>query len=93
MCFIELSWDEIGKYDVPATINYVLGKTGKSKLSYIGYSLGSTTYFISMIARPEMNSKVDIMVCFVFSLSFLLINLLYSLNSFLKLDNFTANNR
>lgn len=67
------SWDEMGKYDVPATINYVLRMTGRSKLSYLGYSLGSTTYFIAMITHPELNSKVDMMVClFIFIILFVI---------------------
>jgi hypothetical protein len=37
-------WDEIGRYDIPACINYVLRKTGSRKLTYIGHSMG-TEYF------------------------------------------------
>ncbi|KAI4469876.1 lysosomal acid lipase-related [Holotrichia oblita] len=36
----DFSWHEIGLYDHPATIDYILSKTGVSKLSYIGHSQG-----------------------------------------------------
>ena len=36
--FFDYSFYELGKFDAPAQINYVLRQTGKSKLSYIGHS-------------------------------------------------------
>ncbi|EFX82413.1 hypothetical protein DAPPUDRAFT_223831 [Daphnia pulex] len=60
--FWKFSWDEIGNYDLPAVINYILKTTGQSKLSYIGHSLGCGTFFIAMVKHPELNSKIDIMV-------------------------------
>ena len=41
-------FDEIGKYDVPAMINYILNTTGRQKLSYIGHSMGCATFYIAM---------------------------------------------
>lgn len=38
--FLYYRWDEIGRYDIPACINYVLRKTGSRKLTYIGHSMG-----------------------------------------------------
>jgi pimeloyl-ACP methyl ester carboxylesterase len=32
------SFHEMGKYDVPANIHYILNKTGVDKLTYIGHS-------------------------------------------------------
>lgn len=34
----EFSWHQVGIYDLPATIDYVLQETAKSKLTYIGHS-------------------------------------------------------
>lgn len=34
------SWDEMGQYDVPAMIDYVLNKTGHADLFYVGHSMG-----------------------------------------------------
>ena len=33
-------WDEMGRYDIPAELNYVLNKTERQKLIYIGHSMG-----------------------------------------------------
>lgn len=33
-------WDEMGLYDIPAEIEYVLNVTGREKLVYIGHSMG-----------------------------------------------------
>lgn len=38
------SWHEIGVYDIPASIDYVLNVTGQNNLFYIGFSLGTTSY-------------------------------------------------
>lgn len=55
----------MGIYDIPAVINYILKTTGQSKLSYVGHSLGCGIFFIAMVKRPELNSKIDIMVSFM----------------------------
>ncbi len=57
-----VSWDEIGNYDLPAIINYILKETGQPKMSYIGHSLGCATFFIAMLKHPELNDKIDTMV-------------------------------
>ena len=54
-----IRWDEKGRYDVPATIKYVLSFTGQEKLVFIGGSLGATVFFIAMIQQPELNAKID----------------------------------
>ena len=52
----------MGKYDIPAVINYVLAKTGRSTMSYIGHSMGCAMLFICMIEHPELNAKIDVMI-------------------------------
>ncbi len=52
----------MGKYDIPAVINYVLTKAGQSTLSYIGHSLGCAMFFVGMITHPELNAKIDVMI-------------------------------
>lgn len=42
------SWHEIGKYDIPTTIDYILEKTNFTKVHYIGHSQGSTSFFVMM---------------------------------------------
>ena len=41
-------WDEMGLYDIPAELNYILKKTGGQKLIYIGHSMG--VYLANAIA-------------------------------------------
>lgn len=53
--------DEIGYYDLPACIDYILHKTEQSKVHYIGHSLGSTVFFIMASDRPEYNAKIEMM--------------------------------
>lgn len=31
-------WDQMGTFDIPSVVNYILTKTGRAKLSYIGYN-------------------------------------------------------
>lgn len=56
------SWHEIGYYDIPALIDYILNKTGHTKLYYIGYSQGTTAFYVMGSERPEYNDKVKGMI-------------------------------
>ncbi|XP_013171669.1 PREDICTED: lipase 3-like [Papilio xuthus] len=56
--FWEFSFHEHGKYDIPAQIDKVLAVTGLPKLLYVGYSMGTTSFFTMMSQRPEYNDKV-----------------------------------
>lgn len=62
MKFFDYSFYELGKYDVPAQINYVLGQTGLQKLSYIGHSMGTSQMFSQLADSSELNSKLDIFI-------------------------------
>lgn len=57
--FWDFSYEEIGTYDVPATIDYILSATSYTKLSYVGFSQGTTTFFVMCSSRPEYNEKID----------------------------------
>ena len=52
----------MGKYDVPAYIHYILEKSARPKLIYIGHSLGSGVFYIAMASHPQLNAKVDVMI-------------------------------
>lgn len=58
----KFSWDQIGNYDIPSVINYILKTTGQSKLSYVGHSLGCGVFFIAMIKHPDLNAKIELMI-------------------------------
>lgn len=56
------SWHEMGKYDLPATIDYILQATNHSRLHYIGHSQGTTSFFVMASERPEYNEKILLMI-------------------------------
>ncbi|XP_047535009.1 lipase 3-like [Vanessa atalanta] len=56
--FWQFSFDEIGNKDLPAMIDYVLMHTGRSALHYIGFSQGSTVFFVMCSLQPQYNDKI-----------------------------------
>lgn len=56
--FWQFSWHEIGYYDLPAMIDYVLAETGVDKLQYVGFSQGTTVFWVMTSTRPEYNDKI-----------------------------------
>jgi len=52
--FWKFSWDEMAKYDLPAVINYVIGKTNVSKINYVGFSQGSLIGFTGFSSYPDL---------------------------------------
>ncbi|KOB70584.1 Lipase [Operophtera brumata] len=55
--FWRFSWDQIGLYDLPAFIDYILKINGQDKLHYIGHSQGGTSFLVLNSLRPEYNEK------------------------------------
>ncbi|KAK3091623.1 hypothetical protein FSP39_021332 [Pinctada imbricata] len=55
--FWNFSFDEMAKYDLPATIDYVLQQTNQKQLYYVGHSQGTVIGFITF-GWPEVASKV-----------------------------------
>lgn len=55
------SWHEIGKYDLAATIDYVLKETNYTKIHYVAHSQGTTSFFVLVSERPEYNDKILLM--------------------------------
>lgn len=51
----------MGAKDLPAVVKHILAVTKQEKLSYVGYSLGCTIFFIAMIEHPELNDAVESM--------------------------------
>ena len=47
------SWDEMGKYDIPAMIDKVVSVSGQEKMFYIGHSMGTTGFMVMANERPE----------------------------------------
>ncbi|XP_037958909.1 lipase 3-like [Teleopsis dalmanni] len=57
----QFSWHEIGMYDLPAIIDYVLYKTDAKQLTYFGHSQGGTAFFVMASILPEYNNKINLM--------------------------------
>ncbi|KAG5861546.1 hypothetical protein JTB14_028397 [Gonioctena quinquepunctata] len=60
--FWQFTWHDIGVYDIPATIDYILNSTNSSALHYIGHSQGATSLFVMGSERSEYNKKVKVMI-------------------------------
>lgn len=52
---------EIGLFDVPSIIDYILKETQQPQLHYIGYSQGSQVFFAMASERPGYIEKVRLM--------------------------------
>lgn len=51
----------MGKYDLPATVNYITALTSQPSLYYIGHSLGTTQFFSGITLHPELAPKIRTM--------------------------------
>nr|XP_023019876.1 lipase 1-like isoform X2 [Leptinotarsa decemlineata] len=60
--FWKFSWHEIAVFDIPATIDYILDKTNRKSLHYIGLSQGTTTLFAMGSERVRYNDKIKVMI-------------------------------
>ncbi|XP_022355259.1 lysosomal acid lipase/cholesteryl ester hydrolase [Enhydra lutris kenyoni] len=56
--FWAFSYDEMANYDLPASINFILNKTGQEQVYYVGHSQGTTIGFIAFSQIPELAKKV-----------------------------------
>ncbi|KAG8230455.1 hypothetical protein J437_LFUL009944 [Ladona fulva] len=54
----QFTWNEMGKYDLPAEIDHVLSQTGEEKVFYVGHSMGTTMFYVMGSLRPEYNAKI-----------------------------------
>ncbi|XP_021551846.1 lipase member K isoform X3 [Neomonachus schauinslandi] len=54
------SVDEMANYDLPATINFIVKKTGQERLYYVGHSQGTTIAFIAFSTNPELAKRIKI---------------------------------
>ncbi|XP_054838095.1 gastric triacylglycerol lipase-like [Eublepharis macularius] len=56
----EFSYDHMAKYDLPASINFILQKTGQQKLHYVAHSQGTTIGFICFSTMPQWAEKIKV---------------------------------
>jgi pimeloyl-ACP methyl ester carboxylesterase len=57
--FWDFSWEDMGNYDLPAMLNYVLQTSGRPTLSYIGHSEGTTQAFVGFSMNQSLARKVS----------------------------------
>ena len=60
----DYSWHEMGVYDLPAIIDYILEVSKQTSLYYVGHSMGCTMFFVLTSTLPHYNSKFRIMFAF-----------------------------
>ncbi|NWW73173.1 LIPM Lipase, partial [Climacteris rufus] len=58
--FWKFSFDEMGKYDIPAELYFIMNKTGQKDVYYVGHSEGSTAGFIAFSTHPELAKHVKV---------------------------------
>ena len=58
MEFWNFSWHEIGFYDLPAMMNYMLNVTKTTKAFYAGHSQGTTSFLVLLSTQPKFNEKI-----------------------------------
>jgi len=56
----DFSWHEMGYYDVPAIVDYILLTTGNAKLFYVGHSQGTTQLVVALAEHPGYNDKIEV---------------------------------
>lgn len=59
--FWTFSWHEMGVYDLPALIDYILQQTNQTQLAYVGHSQGVTAAFVMLSSLPQYNKKISIL--------------------------------
>ncbi|XP_033173013.1 lipase 3 [Drosophila mauritiana] len=59
--FWNFSFHEMGVFDLPAIIDFVLMQSGFGQLHYIGHSQGSTIFWILASERPKYMEKIVMM--------------------------------
>lgn len=60
--FWKWTFDEIGRYDLSATIDYILNETKLSNVSLLATSRGFTSSAVLLSLRPEYNGKVNLLI-------------------------------
>lgn len=56
--FWNFSFHEMGFYDMPAVIDYILQVANRETIDVIGHSIGATSALIMCSTKPEYNDKV-----------------------------------
>lgn len=55
----QFSFHEMGKYDLPAFVDFVIDATGVSKINYIGHSNGNVQFWVGNCLHDDLGSKIN----------------------------------
>ncbi|XP_017784823.1 PREDICTED: lysosomal acid lipase/cholesteryl ester hydrolase-like, partial [Nicrophorus vespilloides] len=71
--FWNFTIDDLAVNDLGTSIDYVLRKTNRKQLTYMGHSHGNTIFAILLNERPEFNEKIKLYVGLAPAMSFTVI--------------------
>uniref|UniRef100_A0A5F8GVV2 Lipase n=1 Tax=Monodelphis domestica TaxID=13616 RepID=A0A5F8GVV2_MONDO len=57
--FWAFSFDEMAKYDLPAILNFIMKKTRREQLYYVGHSQGTTIAFAAFSTNPRLARRIN----------------------------------
>ncbi|KAI8465183.1 MAG: Alpha/Beta hydrolase protein [Monoraphidium minutum] len=58
--FWQFGIDQLALIDLPTKIDFILAKTGATKMAFVGHSQGCTLAFMLLSAIPEYNDKISV---------------------------------
>ncbi|XP_049710925.1 lipase member J isoform X1 [Elephas maximus indicus] len=87
--FWAFSFDEMAKYDLPASIDFIVKQTGQDEIFYVGHSQGTTIGLITFSTIPKVAERIKVFFALapVFSIKHSkspLIKMAYKLKSVIK---------
>ncbi|XP_071131968.1 gastric triacylglycerol lipase-like [Mytilus edulis] len=56
--FWDFTWDEMAKFDLPATVDYIINSTNSSQIYYAGHSQGTMIVFAELGRNPTLATKI-----------------------------------
>ncbi|CAL1684028.1 unnamed protein product [Lasius platythorax] len=60
--FWDFSFHEMGIYDLPAMITFITNMRSQPLHTYIGHSMGTTSFYVMATERPEIARMVQLMI-------------------------------
>ncbi|OWK07454.1 hypothetical protein Celaphus_00008443, partial [Cervus elaphus hippelaphus] len=87
--FWAFSFDEMAKYDLPASIDFIVKQTQQEQIFYVGHSQGTTIAFITFSTIPKIAERIKVFFALapVFSIKYSkspLIKMAYNWKSLIK---------
>ena len=56
--YFDFTWDEMGKFDLPANLDYIISHSEFDKAFYVGHSQGTTQFFVAADVMENIGDKV-----------------------------------